>query len=184
MVLDERDEESKKAIVGLLSEGKILVNLKNNPQAESLIAKGYGEKIKKGFLELAGWEALYLVSQELLEVSDEKGRKLEFNELLSCLSKVDEAIWSKYVVFRDLRSRGYVVKPGFGYGFHFRVYERGAFGRETSKFLVLIVKEGEPIPLWHLTKALESAKNAKKEVLVGVIERRGEVVYYTISQFA
>ena len=179
-----RNEDGERRVTSLLSEGKILIDLKDNPQAEGLAAKGYGEKVGKKILELAGWEALYLVNQDLLEVLDKDGNKMSFSELLSQLSKVDEAIWSKYVVFRDLRSKGYVVKSGFGYGFHFRVYERGAYGKETSRFLVLIVKEGEPVPLAQLTKALESAKNAKKDVLVAVIERRGEIVYYTISQFA
>ncbi len=178
------EEKEKKAVVGSLSDGKVLVNLKDNPQAENLAAKGYGEKVEGGILELAGWEALYLVNQGSLEVLDKHGDKLTFSELLSRLTQVDEAIWTKYMVFRDLRSRGYVVKSGFGHGFHFRVYERGTYGKQTSRFLVLIVKEGEPIALSELTKALESAKNAKKEVLVGVIERRGEIVYYTISHFA
>jgi tRNA splicing endonuclease len=40
------------------------------------------------------------------------------------------------------------------------------------------------MPLEKIEKALQTAKNAKKEVILGLVERRGEIVYYSLSQFA
>ena len=35
-------------------------------------------------------------------------------------------------LFRDLKTRGYVVKDGFGFGSDFRVYERGDYGEKGA----------------------------------------------------
>jgi len=168
------------------ARGKIFLDLKGSPQAEALTARGYGKKTgRKRRFELAPWEALHLLSEKAVEVIDEAtGETLSFNKLLTLLSSRDETLWSKYLVFRDLRSRGYMVKPGFSGELPFRVYERGAYGKESSKFLVLILREGEPVQLGKIEKALQTAKNAKKEVILGLVERRGEVVYYSLSQFS
>ncbi|MHC1564608.1 MAG: tRNA-intron lyase [Candidatus Hecatellaceae archaeon] len=185
MVAEDRKEKAKPP-KAKFTRGKVILDLKDNPQAEALTARGYGEKTggKRRF-ELAPWEALHLLSEKAIEVVDEAtGETLSFNRLLTLLSSRDETLWSKYLVFRDLRSRGYMVKPGFSRELPFRVYERGAYGKEPSKFLVLTLREGEPIPLRKIEKALQTAKNAKKEVILGLVERRGEVVYYSLSQFA
>ncbi|RLI04426.1 tRNA-intron lyase [Candidatus Bathyarchaeota archaeon] len=119
-----------------------------------------------------------------LEVLEEKsGKKLSVEELLNVFSQKDKTVWSKYLVYRDLRARGYVVKPGFGGGVDFRVYERGTYGKEAAKFLICNVFEGEPVSIKNLADILKIAGNMKKEVIIGVIERRGEVVYYSLSKF-
>ena len=167
----------------LLSNGRIVLDLKENPQAEALQARGYGEKTGE-ILQLQPWEALHLLSEETITVVDELGETLSFETLLERLSAGDETLWSKYLVFRDLRTRGYVVKPGFSPELPFRVYERGGYGREPSKFLLLPLREGEPLSLERLEKALQTAKAAKKELVLALVERRGEIVYYSLSQFA
>jgi len=173
--------EEKKPLKGLLIKEKVYVE--NTGRLEFLVERGYGEK-SNNKIELSPWETLYLVSEGWLEVFDEKtGDKLSFEKLVEVFSHKDRSVWSKYLVYRDLRSRGYVVKPGFGQGIDFRVYERGAYGKEAAKFLICSVFEGEPIPIKNLTSILDSARSMKKEVIIGVIERRGEVVYYSLSKF-
>jgi len=172
----------KKPLKGLLTNGKVYVK-KDESGVEVLLEKGYGEKLN-GEVEFSPWETLYLVGEGWLEVFDEKtGEKLGFEKLVEIFSREDRSVWSKYLVYRDLRSRGYVVKKGFGQGVDFRVYERGAYGKEAAKILVYSVFEGEPIPIKNLISLLDSARNMKKDVVIGVIERRGEVVYYALSTF-
>ena len=56
---------------------------------------------------------------------------------MSICQKNDSEILTKFLIYRDLRNRGYVVKDGFGFGSDFRVYERGHFGEKGAKFLIL-----------------------------------------------
>ncbi|WP_309492248.1 tRNA-intron lyase [Candidatus Hecatella orcuttiae] len=172
----------KRPVEGFVKGEKVYVSLKD-PEAARLVSRGFGEETR-GRLELASWEALYLVAEgELRVVEKDSGVAMSFEELLSFFSQKDRRVWSKYLVYRDLRSRGYTVKKGFGHGSHFRVYERGAYGKEPAKFLISTMLEGEPLPVQELVKTLSSARSLKKEAILGVIERRGEVVYYTLSQF-
>jgi tRNA-intron endonuclease len=87
-----------------------------------------------------------------------------------------------YLAYRDLRSRGYVVREGFGLGVDFRVYERGDYGKDTAKYLILSIQEGKPISLEDLAKALQQCQSLKKELVLAVMNRRGEVVYYSVSK--
>jgi tRNA-intron endonuclease len=128
------------------------------------------------------YEALYLLEKNMLEVEDEKGESVNFQRLLRCYEAVNENAWAAYLTYRDLRSRGYVVREGFGLGVDFRVYERGEYGKDAAKYLILNIQEGKPISLEDLTRAMMQCQSLKKELVLAVINRRGEIVYYSVSQ--
>ncbi len=92
---------------------------------EGLSSRGYGVP-ENGKLILTFYEALFLLGKEVIDVGDEKtGEKMGFQDLLKHFQSVDENAWVRYLIYRDLRSRGYVAREGFGLGIDFRVYERG-----------------------------------------------------------
>ncbi|MCW4047523.1 MAG: tRNA-intron lyase [Candidatus Bathyarchaeota archaeon] len=164
---------------GILSEKGVRIDEKSS--ADSLFQRGYGTA-EEGVFKLAFYEALYLMDKEILEVKDEKGEEVNFQALLQAYEKTDQNAWVNYLVYRDLRSRGYVVREGFGEGIDFRMYERGAYGKDTAPYLILSIQEGKPVPIRDLTDALQRSQSQKKELILAVMNRRGEIVYYSISQ--
>ncbi|MCS7114217.1 MAG: tRNA-intron lyase [Nitrososphaerota archaeon] len=176
---EQATQQKEGKIEGLLTEKG--VKIANAQVAEELKAKGYGIS-ENGELRIDFYEALYLLDKGLLEVKDEKGGSVTFNELLQVSEKADESSWAKYLVYRDLRSRGYVVRGGFGLGVDFRVYERGEYGKDTAKYLILSLQEGKPLKLENLAQTLKQSQNLKKELVLAVMSRRGEIVYYSVSQ--
>lgn len=166
-------------IKGVLTDRGVKIPKSQN--VEELSSKGYGMTENDEFL-LTFYEALYLLDKNLLEVKDEKGKRMEFQRLLQQYEKIEENAWVKYLTYRDLRSRGYVVREGFGLGVDFRVYERGDYGKDTAKYLVLSVQEGKPISLEDLTRVMTQSQSLKKELILTVMNRRGEIVYYSVSQ--
>jgi len=96
--------------------------------------------------------------------------------------KQDEESLTKFLIYRDLRTRGYTVKDGFGFGSDFRVYERGDFGEKGAKYLVFGLNEGKQEKIGQLQKKIEQITQMGKEPIIAVIERRGEVIYYKISK--
>jgi len=176
---DKTSSRSELKIKGLLSEKDVRISKKQN--ADELSSKGYGVSENDKLL-LTFYEALYLLDRGLLEIEDEKGKKVDFQRLLQCYKRADENAWAKYLTYRDLRSRGYVIREGFGLGVDFRVYDRGEYGKDTAKYLILSLQEGKPISLKELTNALEQCQSLKKELILVVMNRRGETVYYSISQ--
>ena len=148
---------------------------------DALTSRGYGTLEDKVFT-LTFFEALYLVDKGMLEVKDEKGKTVDFQSLLHCYEAQNENAWVSYMVYRDLRSRGYVAREGFGAGIDFRIYERGAYGKDTAPYLVLSTQEGKPLGIDELADAMQQCQSQKKELVLAVMNRRGEIVYYSVSQ--
>jgi tRNA-intron endonuclease len=107
---------------------------------------------------------------------------MDFNSFMRICQKTDSEILTKFLIFRDLRNRGYVVKDGFGFGSDFRVYERGHYGEKGAKFLIFGLNEGQQEKMGNLQKKIEEITQMGKEPIIAVIERRGEVIYYKINK--
>lgn len=158
---EEKTVRQEVKIEGILAEKGVKVKAKG--RIDELKSKGYGMD-ENGELLLNFYEALHLVDRGLLEVKNEKGEKVGFQELLQFSEKNDENAWAKYMVYRDLRSRGYVVREGFGMGVDFRVYDRGDYGKDTAKYLVLTLQEGKPITLEELTQIVRQCQSLKRSL--------------------
>ena len=142
--------------------------------------KGFGE-IENEKLFLKSFETLYLLYTKRLILK--KGKKqIDFDSFMGLCKKIDCEILTRFLIYRDLRNRGYVVKDGFGFGFDFRVYERGQFGEKGAKFLVFGLNEGQQEKMGILQKKIEEITQMGKEPIIAVIERRGEVIYYKINR--
>ena len=152
----------------------------NNDMINELKLKGYGE-IEDGQLLLQSFESLYLLYSGQLTLK--KGsRRIDFDALMGICQVSDGDILTKFLIYRDLRNRGYVVKDGFGFGSDFRVYERGQFGEKGAKFLVFGLNEGQQEKMGNLKKTIDEITQMGKEPVIAVIERRGEVIYYKINK--
>jgi len=176
---ENASNRSELRIKGLLEEKGVRISEKS--RIDELSSRGYGISEKSELL-LTFYEALYLLNKGMVEVEDEKGVKVDFQRLLQCYESIDENAWAKYLSYRDLRSRGYVVREGFGLDVDFRVYERGEYSKDTAKYLILSVQEGKPILLEDLNSVLMRSQSLKKELILAVMNRRGEIVYYSVSQ--
>lgn len=169
---------SEFAARGVLTKKGVQVAEKSS--IDSLSQRGYGTEEDR-VLTLTLYEALYLLDKELLAVEDKNGKETDFHNILQLYEAADENAWVKYLVYRDLRSRGYVVREGFGAGIDFRIYERGAYGKDTAQYLVLSTLEGKPLPVQSLVDAVQQCQSQKKELLIAVMNRRGEVVHYSVA---
>ncbi|HDN05889.1 MAG TPA: tRNA-intron lyase [Candidatus Bathyarchaeota archaeon] len=166
-------------VKGLLVENG--VEIFEKPSIDMLSSRGYGTSENNSF-RLMFHEALYLLDKGMIEIKDENGENVDFHRLLQSFKAKDENAWAKYLTYRDLRSRGYVVREGFGLDVCFRVYERGAYGKEPARYLILSIQEGKPVSLENLMHVLRRCQSLKKKLILAVMNRRGEIVYYSVSQ--
>tara|TARA_B100002049_G_C16071158_1_gene372894 strand:+ start:631 stop:1230 length:600 start_codon:yes stop_codon:yes gene_type:complete len=154
--------------------------ISNTSMIHDLQQKGYGE-IEKNQLLLKQFETLYLLYTDKLVLKKNK-KQIDFDSYMSICQKTNSEILTKFLIFRDLKTRGYVVKDGFGFGSDFRVYERGHFGEKGAKFLIFGLNEGQQEKMGALQKKIEDITQMGKEPIIAVIERRGEVIYYKINK--
>ena len=163
---------------GILSEKGVTISEQSN--IDALSSRGYGTLENKVFT-LTFYESLYLQDKGMLEVKGEKSKAVDFQNLLHCYEAQNDNAWVNYLVYRDLRSRGYVVREGFGGGIDFRIYERGTYGKDIAPYLIMGTQEGKPLPVNDLADTLGKCKSQKKELILAVINRRGEIVHYSVS---
>ena len=163
---------------GVLTEKGVTIFEQSN--IDALSSRGYGTLENKVFT-LTYYESLYLLDKGMLEIKDPNGKAKDFQTLLHSYEAKNDNAWVNYLVYRDLRSRGYVVREGFGGGIDFRIYERGTYGKDTAPYLIMITQEGKPLPVNDLADALSKCKSQKKELILAVMNRRGEVVHYSVS---
>lgn len=167
-------------IIATLKNKEITVASPEN--IEELSTRGYGTK-QNSKLTITYYEALYLTSKNIIQIQQAKPKKpLTFQQLLDHYKAHDPNAWAKYLIYRDLRSRGYIIREGFGLGTDFRMYERGEYGTNTAKYLIYGIQEGQPVTLENLAQTLKTANSQKKELVLAVLNRRGEVVHYTLSR--
>jgi tRNA-intron endonuclease len=160
----------------ILMGNKIIVT---GSGAEKLHEQGYYGEWEDNKLVLFDVEALYLLDNNKIILVDESNKVLTFQELVNLLLKNDPNIWLRYLLYSDLRRRGYVVKEGYGKGLEFRVYRRGAMiGKEPAKYLVYGLIEGKTISISELKNISNKAKLSNKDLIIAVIDRQGEITYY------
>jgi tRNA-intron endonuclease len=158
------------------------VTVSSKDGVEEFSSKGYGVT-EDGKLTLTFYEALFLLGKGAIEVTDKETKeKMAFKALLKRFQQVDKDAWVRYLIYRDLRSRGYVAREGFGLGIDFRLYERGDYGRDTAKHLIFGIQEGQPVTVEKLARTQRYVQNLKKNLVLAVINRRGEIVYYSLSE--
>src|SRR5215212_9959267 len=157
----------------MTGNGKIVI-VETRIQDE-LRTKGFGE-IEDAEYILKPYEALYLFHTKRLKLKNKP--ETDFNSLFELLQKHNRNIMSEFLVYRDLRSRGYVAKEGFGFGNDFRVYERGEYEKKPAKYVVFGIKEGTNTTAKEFASIVDQIQKMGKEAVVAVIERRGEVIYY------
>ena len=169
-------------VKALFKEGRVLVPSREG--ANKIYGMGFGSMLESDEgLTLSPCDALYLVEKGKVDVVDASdGSKLSFNDLLSRFMEVDERVWTKYLIYRDLRSKGYVVRDGVGLGIDFQVYGKGEFGKSLPRYIVVGLCEGESRPISEIVRAVEEAEALGKELKLAVLDRRGEVVYYTVRR--
>ncbi|MEM2608409.1 MAG: tRNA-intron lyase [Thermoproteota archaeon] len=173
-------EEKKESLPIQAKKNRDEICVTNKDAVEWLDSKGYGFRFNDNLLILRPFEALYLMNQNKL-ILYQKSKQLDFNQYLHILEKEDPSIWLRYLIYKDLRDKGYVVKDGYGFGIDFKVYEVGEYGSKPAKYLVYGVVEGVPLPVIKLYNILKHAYSLRKTLIIAAVDRRSEIVYYMLS---
>lgn len=150
--------------------------------AKDLHTNGYYGELDGENLKLSPVEALYLTNRNRLEVRDESEQPQDFRSLLYKLAPDSGQLWTDFLVYSDLRDRGYIVRPGFTESGSFRLYKRGTeVGEEAAKFLVYVLAEGKPITIERLSEIAHEVRTLRKEPIFAVVDSQGDLTYYSMT---
>ncbi len=137
--------------------------------------RGFGEP-RNGDLILSPYEAFYLIEKGKLRILDPKGgRELSLEEIVGRLSRGRAEVWLKYLVFKDLRDRGYIVRD-------FKGMNLEVYGKGPQRRIARIIYEGGEASLDELRRALRASARAGRELILAVVDRRTDIVYYSLGE--
>ena len=165
---------------GQLLGAEVLVE--DQSEASQIYNKGsYGVPQTGGSLKLDLMEAIYLVESERLEVLTDE-QKVSSSELLMLGHKMSEGFEIRYLVYRELRQRGYIVKLGQP-PLDFRVFPRGGSPNKTpSKWWVSAISERSTFDLGRLMEHLDRTSDVRKRLLLAVVDEESDVTYYEVKR--
>jgi tRNA-intron endonuclease len=162
----------------VLFEDRVI--LKDESQISRLIQRGFGSKTEDA-LELTLLEALFLMERGTLKVI-EKGKEVNRDHILK-VSGNEVDFLRRYIVYKELRERGYVLKTGFKFGAHFRVYERGEFSIDGhSMFLVHVLPEDAQLNFPDISRAVRLTQSVKKRLIYAVVDHENDITFYKIER--
>ena len=170
--------ESDLEIQGVLIKNQAIV-LEPNLQ-QQLRQKGYGE-MDRGKLFLMSFESLYLLFTGRLALFSGK-KNIDFDSYLQICKKQDKDILTKFLVYRDLRNRGYTVRDGLDFGSDFRVYGKPFSPKSSAQFLVFSLNEGKHENISKLQKRVEKISEIDIQPSIALVQRQGEIIYYKVSK--
>lgn len=175
---DTDDEEFEEVEVDLIENKGFVIGPTN---CDRLYNKGYyGEFLDKSKLQLSIVEILYLLEKGRIVLTKD-GKEMTYDEAFKYGSGHEHEFDIKYIAFKDLRKRGYVVKSGFKFGAHFRVYDRGQIpGSDHSNFLVHAVLEGKTFSFPEISRAVRLAHSVRKRLIFAIVDDDASLTYYKI----
>jgi len=153
----------------------------NNAEAQSLFTTSrFGEKIGEKILYSLS-EALFLVQEKKMEIVDNREKRLTQKEILKKFERIDKKFKTKFLVFKDLRKNGYIVKTALKFGAEFRVYEKGSKMQSHSKWLCFPVSESSQLTWQEFSAKNRIAHSTKKNLLIAIVDDEGTVSYYEVK---
>ena len=180
--MQKKDKEQAKEVVKVLFiEDRIIAE--NSDAARQLNSQGgYGVLLEDGRIQLSFLEALYLLEKKKVRVLNSRNKVMEQAQLLRKAKKHETNFWTRYVVFKDIRNRGYIIKTALKFGADFRIYDRGVKpGQDHARWILFPIHESTSLT-WHdFASKNRVAHSTKKRLLIGIVDDEGDVTYYEIK---
>ncbi|MFH1521820.1 MAG: tRNA-intron lyase [archaeon] len=154
----------------------------NTVEAQSLFATSrFGEKFGEKILYSLP-EAFFLVQDKKMDILDYRDKKLSQKEILKKFERIDKKFKTKYIVFKDLRKKGYIVKTALKFGAEFRVYDKGdKISKAHSKWILFPVSENTQMTWQDFSAKTRVAHSTKKNLLIAIVDEEGDVSYYEVK---
>jgi len=116
--------------------------------------------------ELSLIEGYYLLERDEITIFDVIDKKFlnpkKFHEIAK---KIHHKFEEKYIIYKDLREKGYIPRPGLKFGADFVIYKKGP-GLEHSLFMVHVLPHDSEITAIDMVRAGRLATSVRKKYVI------------------
>ncbi|MFP4567545.1 MAG: tRNA-intron lyase [Candidatus Woesearchaeota archaeon] len=180
---EELDEKSKRRpkVLAVFSNERIVTE--NSNEARELFNQSrFGSVLDNGQVQLSLHEALYLMEKSRIEIVDYRKKEVSFQDYFKRANKIEPNFWVRYAVFKDMRTRGYIVKTALKFGADFRIYDRGVKpGEDHARWVVYPVHEGTTLTWYEFAAKNRVAHSTKKRLMLAVVDDESDVTYWEVK---
>lgn len=163
-------------MAGKISDNEVVVE--NPSEAIRNYNKGYFGRMVGETLHLHILEASFLMEAGRLKI-EKNGKKVNLNELMDYGMAVYPNLEISYLVFRDLRQRGYVARISED---GLDLYPRGGAPHSHSPiYLVKAISERSPFSISQISEWIRGLN--KKRLMLGITDEDGDLTYYSVKFF-
>jgi tRNA-intron endonuclease, archaea type len=150
----------------------------SNSQAAVTFAntKQIGE-LKQGKVIYSDYEALYLVETKKADIIHNKNNKpFTENQLLLKFSK-NKNFLVNFTAYKDLKSKGYIVKTASKFGSDFRVYKPG----DNHARYIVFPTNSKKIEINDIIAKTRISHSSGKVLLLAFVDSEQDISYFTID---
>jgi len=128
-------------------------------------------------------EGIYLFEKKEVMVRDgETGALVAKRELLRVACKTYKDFENGYLVYKNLRDKGYIVTPGIKFGADFAVYEHGP-GIDHAPFIISVKKRQEKMGTFDIVRAGRLATTVRKQFIIATPDKKSNRVNYLVFRW-
>ena len=181
----DAEETGKKVFSGELLDRRVVIF--GDDGLELYDQGGFGKPFDDR-VELDLIESLFLNERGRLEIMSD-GKKMEFKEVFKHVCRNMTDANPLFIVYKNLRERGYLCKTGFKFGAYIRCYERGVklkrgpkAQHEHTKWVIHPMAEEAGFSFAEFARAVRLAHNIRATMLWAVVDRENDVTFYKIMR--
>ena len=159
-------------------------SLIDDKTANDIYSQGWFGHFSKGNnLKLDPFETVLLLERSKIQVMSEENELMELKKVVAYFSENEPDFLIHYLLYKDLRSRGYVVKKQSLENRYFELYERGATPNKAKHLaLVIPMVEGVLFDIDDIDQIVSETKRIGKQLIFAVIDSLGDVSYYSVNE--
>ena len=152
----------------------------NNLKSQ-LIQKSFGV-LKNNELLLDLFEVYYLTENKKIKLIDSKQKQISEKQLKEYAITKIKNFEDKYLVYKNFRDQGYVVKDGAIFGFDFRVYEAHPKKEHTHTKYVIDVKRSHKETINEFIKSERLANSIHTTYILAIIDQDNKIIKIKIER--
>jgi tRNA-intron endonuclease len=143
----------------------------------------FGKTIKNNKLNIDLIEGVFLLEEEKINLF-EKENEINFIKLLKKSILTIPNFEIKYIVFRDLRKKGYIVK-NYDDNKKFDLIilkNKKKINEENIIYFVSIFSERDIIDIKKIKKLINNVNEKNRILWISIVDEEGDITYYEISK--
>jgi len=149
-------------IKGFILDDRVIVFDKKKSKdlfEKEFFGKPFGSGLQISFIEI-----LYLFEKKIISLVDKDEKKVSKSEFLKNAKINQPDILYHFKVYKDLKKKGLVIKTGFKFGTHFRVYTDHP-DEIHAEYLVHVVEKKFKSVWAEFSRAVRLAHSVNKEIV-------------------